>query len=179
MITQSGLTGGAVMPSETDESAGLVHRPGDTDIGTTEGSVAVAVDHVADFYRRYPGESVTLSTRVRVEQDVPGFSLRVLLPAGMELEDYQKHDALPHPVFRRVPMTVTSAMHALPGSDGSPFPLAVPGSSEGVSTTVYANEMIWVVAEPQAAGTSYEFDVSALVLPTLHETKLLSTARRY
>ena len=177
MITQPGVTGGAVIPSETDESYGLVHRPGPTDMAVADGLVAVAVDHVADFYRRYPGESVTLSTRVRVQQDVSGFMLRVLIPAGLELEDYQAQQDVAHPVFRRVPMTEIGEMRSLPGADGLPFPLAVPGSSEGLSTTVYANEMIWVVAEPQEAGAFYEFEMRALVLPTLREAKLLSSAR--
>ncbi len=179
MITQPGVTGGAMMPSAADEGYGLVHRPGQAraDLATADGQVAVVVDHVADFYRRYPGESVTLLTRVRVQQDVPGFMLRVLIPAGLELEDYRTQQTVAHPVFRSVPMTEVGDLQLLPGADGSPFPLTVPGSGERSSTTVYANEMIWVVGEPQTAGTAYEFEMQALVLPTLRATHLISSAR--
>jgi phage tail-like protein len=48
----------------------------------------LAVAHVADFYRRYPGETVTFYTRVEVEPSLPGFTLRVALPAGVVLSDY-------------------------------------------------------------------------------------------
>jgi phage tail-like protein len=49
----------------------------------------LAIGHVADFYRRYPGETVTFYTRVDVEATLPGFTLRVVLPPGMVLADYQ------------------------------------------------------------------------------------------
>jgi phage tail-like protein len=48
----------------------------------------LTVSHVADFCRRYPGETVTLYTRVEVPPPLPGFTLRVALPAGMILTDY-------------------------------------------------------------------------------------------
>ncbi len=46
---------------------------------------AIAVSHVADFNRRYPGEPVTFFTRVEVLAPVPGFSLRISLPRQMVL----------------------------------------------------------------------------------------------
>lgn len=49
----------------------------------------VAVDHVADFYRRYPGEVVTFFTRVTVEPSLPGFTLRVALLGEVVLTDYE------------------------------------------------------------------------------------------
>lgn len=49
----------------------------------------IAVDHVADFFRRYPGEIVTFFTRVTVDPLLPGFSLRVTLPPEAILTDYQ------------------------------------------------------------------------------------------
>lgn len=52
----------------------------------------IAVAHVADFYRRYPGEVVTFFTRVTIEPSVPDFTLRVALPAGMVLTHYQSLD---------------------------------------------------------------------------------------
>lgn len=47
------------------------------------------VSHVADFYQRYPGERVTLYTRVEAGASVPGFTLRITVPAGLSLGDYR------------------------------------------------------------------------------------------
>ena len=41
------------------------------------------VSHVADYYRRYPGEDVTFYTRVRIGETLPGFTLRIALPEGL------------------------------------------------------------------------------------------------
>jgi phage tail-like protein len=49
----------------------------------------VRIDHVADFYRRYPGDLVTFYTRIGVQQPVTGVTLQVSLPAGLVLGDYQ------------------------------------------------------------------------------------------
>lgn len=49
----------------------------------------VTINHVADFYRRYPGESVTFYTRLEAVKKLPGFSLRISLPAEMAVEDYR------------------------------------------------------------------------------------------
>lgn len=46
----------------------------------------MAIAHVADVYRRYPGEAVTFYTRVEVREPLPDLSLRVTLPAGIEPE---------------------------------------------------------------------------------------------
>jgi len=51
-------------------------------------SAPLAVAHVADLYRRYPGDLVTLCTRVDVEPSLPGFTLRVTLPRELTLVDY-------------------------------------------------------------------------------------------
>lgn len=48
----------------------------------------VTIDHVADFYNRYPGETVTLLTRVTVLEEVTGFVLRVGLPPELSLSNY-------------------------------------------------------------------------------------------
>jgi phage tail-like protein len=50
------------------------------------------VDHVADFYRRYPGEDVTLFVRIVARQAVAGITLRVTLPAGLTVKGFQAHD---------------------------------------------------------------------------------------
>jgi phage tail-like protein len=44
------------------------------------------VSHAADYYRRYPGESVTFFTRVELSEPSRGFTLRVVLPVGLKLE---------------------------------------------------------------------------------------------
>jgi phage tail-like protein len=49
----------------------------------------LTIDHVPDFRRRYPGETVTFYTRVSVRQPLPGFTLRVAIPAGLVLGDYR------------------------------------------------------------------------------------------
>jgi phage tail-like protein len=43
----------------------------------------ILISHVADHYRRYPGEDVTFHTRVQVQERVPGFTLRVVLPEAL------------------------------------------------------------------------------------------------
>lgn len=54
----------------------------------------VAVSHVADFYRRYPGERVTFFTRVDVLADLASLSLSLDIPAGLEVTDFRAPDAL-------------------------------------------------------------------------------------
>ena len=54
-----------------------------------------ALEHVADFYNRYPGEVVTLFTRLYLGTARPGLTLRIHLPPELELEDYQAPAALP------------------------------------------------------------------------------------
>jgi len=69
---------------------------------TNQADCPLTVDHVADFYRRYPGELVTFSIRVTVDPSLPGFTLRVSLPAGAILTNYQSVDghALPQITHR-------------------------------------------------------------------------------
>jgi phage tail-like protein len=49
----------------------------------------LAVAHVADHYRRYPGESVTLHSRVEVLAPVRGFRLTIGLPEGLTPGEYR------------------------------------------------------------------------------------------
>ena len=51
-------------------------------------SLAVSVDHVADRYHCYPGETVAFYTRVRVQAPLPELAVQIALPAEMQLEDY-------------------------------------------------------------------------------------------
>src|SRR5512136_3286894 len=56
------------------------------------------IDHVADFYRRYPGDLVTFYTRIGVQQPVTGITLQVSLPAGLVLGDYHAPPELGDPL---------------------------------------------------------------------------------
>ncbi len=47
----------------------------------------LTISHVADFYRRYPGEMATFYTRVDARQSLPALTVRVSLPPGLEPED--------------------------------------------------------------------------------------------
>ena len=49
----------------------------------------MAVSHVADFSRRYPGEQVRFYTRVDVRGPRPGFDLRISLPEGLTVDSYR------------------------------------------------------------------------------------------
>lgn len=49
------------------------------------GPAPLTVAHVAEFNRRYPGEPVTLFTRVEALEALPGFTLRISLPRHLTL----------------------------------------------------------------------------------------------
>ncbi len=53
----------------------------------------VTLDHVADFYNRYPGEVVTLYTRIRVAEPLEGAVLSISLPGELSLERYRPPSA--------------------------------------------------------------------------------------
>jgi len=55
----------------------------------TDSEPCFAISHVADAYRRYPGEPLTLYTRVDVLKPAPGFSLRIGLPESLTPRDYE------------------------------------------------------------------------------------------
>ena len=61
------------------------------------------IAHAADYYRRYPGETVTLFTRVSVQQPLSEFTVRISVPEGLvpgESQASANHDgSLPHLVF--------------------------------------------------------------------------------
>lgn len=77
----------------------MTHHPNDTILPPP----ALAIAHVVDFYRRYPGETVTLFTRVDVHAASAGFTLRIAIPDGLILGATlasPKHDgSLPQLVF--------------------------------------------------------------------------------
>lgn len=61
------------MMNESDDPALASLRP------------AVVIAHAADFYRLYPGERLTLFTRVEARERVAGFTVRIGLPEGLTL----------------------------------------------------------------------------------------------
>jgi len=61
------------------ESPTITPIPGAGDSGP------VTLNHVVDFYHRYPGEIVTFYTCVGVQEPVSDMTLRIQIPAGLEL----------------------------------------------------------------------------------------------
>ncbi len=141
------------------------------------GKAPVSVEHVANFARRYPGENVTLHTRVNINQAIPGFSLRVQVPAGLEIEGFESSQAGLMPLFLTRMEEGARELVMLPGPDGDPFPVRVPNQpTRAIEPARPAQDMIWQVAEAQEAGTHFEFAVTALILPIHRDTTLQSTA---
>ncbi|MEW5960089.1 MAG: phage tail protein [Chloroflexota bacterium] len=56
----------------------------------------LTIDHIADFNRRYPGETVTFWTRVRTLEPVPGFTLSISLPLELTPGAYHWPCGYPH-----------------------------------------------------------------------------------
>ena len=138
---------------------------------------AITVDHVADQSRRYPGEVVSFYTRIHIRAAVPGFAVRVQVPAGLEIDTYRAVDSGLMPIFYSVMEAPARELVMLPGADGEPFPVRVPHQPTlPIEPVRPAQDMVWRVAEPQEAGTSHEFVVTAVVLPVYHDTVLHSTA---
>lgn len=105
------------------------------------------VDHVADFYWRYAGEVVALSTRVTVHEPQHDLDLRVTLPAGSTLEDY------------RPPLE-------MPG--------AVP--SVEVDPRTQSNVLVWSFRGELPAGTCHEVQVETRIAPTARDVSRESQA---
>jgi phage tail-like protein len=57
----------------------------------------LTIKHVADFTRRYPGETVTFFTRIDVQQALAGFTLRLAVPEGLNLGETRQQ---PNPAGR-------------------------------------------------------------------------------
>ena len=78
----------AISPEQTlaaETSADLVALQG----RGSEEQGPVVVDHVVDSYHRYPGEMVTLLTRVAVREPISDLSLSIAIPEGLTLGEYQ------------------------------------------------------------------------------------------
>lgn len=75
------------------DHAGADAVPGAATATATEaGGPLLRIAHVADSYRRYPGEEVTLFARVEVEGGLPGYTLQIVLPGGLALGDTRAPD---------------------------------------------------------------------------------------
>ena len=61
----------------------------------TTGLTTATVAHIADAYRRYPGDLVTFFTCVETREATADLTLRIALPDGLTLHDYS-----PPPEFR-------------------------------------------------------------------------------
>jgi phage tail-like protein len=58
----------------------------------------VNLSHVVDFYRRYPGESVTYFTRIDVLTDLSTLTLGIDIPPGLDIDHFHAPDDLLTPV---------------------------------------------------------------------------------
>ena len=118
---------------------------------------ALAVSHVADFYRRYPGETVTLYTRVDVLKPVSEFTLRIGLPTGLTLGD--------------------SALTSEGGSAARALsPLSNHGSVPRLLTLDGESFLMWEVRRDLTAGERYEYQLQATIAPVHEDTTLTSRA---
>lgn len=121
----------------------------------------VRVSHCADFSWRYPGETVTLYTKVEVYSALTSYTLRVGLPSGLNLGAYRAYARVPgsapntRPEYRThqaLPTTTWS------GRDG-----------EGVAVN-------WSEEGNLQPGDCYQYVVEAEVSPTQQDLVVESRA---
>lgn len=111
---------------------------------------AVTVAHVADAYRRYPGEVVTFFTRVAVQETTADLTLRIALPGRLALLDYRP------PPQRQ---------------GDTPYVEVVPANvGEDVS-----HELVWTLAGKLSPGL-YEYETQARIAPTPYDVVVSSRA---
>lgn len=87
-----------IHPADLGSLAGLdpSSTGGQLMVQPAAGSAPATVSHVASHYQRYPGEVLTLFTRVLIANQIPGFTVQVSLPAESVLGEYtttQNHDS--------------------------------------------------------------------------------------
>lgn len=137
----------------------------------------VRVEHVADAARHYPGETMTLHTLVTVLQPIPGFAVRIQVPAGLEIERYEPSKEGMMPLFMTTMEEGARELVMLPGPNGGPFPVRVPNQpTRAIEPVRPAQDVVWQVAEEQEAGARFEFAITAQILPIHQDTNLQSTA---
>lgn len=149
----------------------------DSEEAPDSAKAALTVEHIAENNLRYPGENITFFTRVTVKSAVAGFTLRVQVPAGLEISDYRSNTEGALPVFLTITEASVREIEMLPGPDGNPFPVAIPNQpTRTIEPARLAQDMVWRVLEPQEAGAIHDFSVTALVLPIHKDLMLHSTA---
>jgi phage tail-like protein len=116
-----------------------------------QNSTPLAVSHVADFFRRYPGETVTLYTRLDVDETLPDLALRITLPAGLALEAYRA----PPPYDDRLPIVES-----------------IQSETDGIGTG--ATRLVWNLGKLPPG--NYEYQASARVEPMERDATLKSEA---
>jgi len=111
----------------------------------------LTISHVADFYRRYPGEMVTFYTRVEVQRSLPALTVRVSLPPGLEPED----------------------SYVVAGDWGDDGNALLEVEPDGMT-----NHFVWQTEATAdlSDNTRYEFQVRARVAPTGRDVTLESRA---
>lgn len=182
MIEQTPPSNAALAAFTTDAMVGheIARRDAgqQVDGGRDPSRAAISVDHVSDQKRCYPGERISFYTRVRVQAAVPGFQVRVQVPAGLEIETYRGVTDEQMPIFYSMMEAAPREMVMLPGPDGEPFPIAVPHQpTRALEPSRMAQEMLWRVMEPQEAGATHDFMVTSVILPIHHDITLFSTAK--
>ncbi len=77
-----------------NETTNSPERVWQGDTGESASSVRsgpATVAYVADFYNRYPSETVTLFARVDVWEPLSDLTLRIVIPPGLVLDDYRAY----------------------------------------------------------------------------------------
>ncbi len=126
---------------------------------------SLAVSHVADHPRRYPGEPVTLHTRIEVLRAAPGFSLRISLPAGLTLERAEcasDPDAAPSELLvlegqQHVQWTVERSVDA-----GERFDYRLLGSVDAVDSVRVLTSRALALAKRSGGGSDWDEDTASI-----------------
>lgn len=123
----------------------------------------ILVSYVSEHSRLYGNESTRFFARVDVRAPIPGFTLRLRIPAGMQIEDYRAVDSMLLPSFE------ASAKPELVVDSRTLAPIL----SEPV------RYVVWDVQEAQAPGAQHEFEVQVRVNRALQGDKVRSQAMLY
>jgi phage tail-like protein len=116
------------------------------DPSANQNASPVTVSHIADFSNRYPGETVTLYTRLEVHEAVSDLTLRISLPGGLILGEYQ------------------------------PPPEQKNGKVPRVEVSDEEHYLVWSLEEGLWAETSYEYQTKAIVAAAPQNLSLTSQA---
>ncbi|OQY47359.1 MAG: hypothetical protein B6242_05295 [Anaerolineaceae bacterium 4572_78] len=95
----------------------------------------ITVDHIADFYRRYPGDDINFFTRIQFLTDVTNVTLRISLPEELTLADFY-----PPPDFQSL------------------IPDRETGGKSG------RDYLVWRFSEPFSAGSTFTYRTTSTVV---------------